>query len=420
MHYISISFTHKNTDIALREKLAFCDENRKKEILRLIGSSENILESMVLSTCNRVEIFAICKQIESATRHILSSISIITLVDKEALELRADVYDDQGAIHHLFSVASSLDSLVIGETQIAGQLKEAFRFAYDNGDCGDEIETAIHFAFKCAAKIRTATQISKNPTSVSGVAVSKAKEIFGNLGRMTAVVIGAGEMATLAAKHLISSNVNVVILNRNIQKAQDLALKLGELASFDDLNKMHEYINRYPLIFAATSSKEPIITDKILEDKDFKRCFFDISVPRNINISTKDNIKVYAVDDLKESVKENIALREEQANEAYAILSKSVQDFFIWIARKSSVPTIKALRLHAKQIAETEIQKAIKKGYLKNSDKEEARKLIHQVFKAFLHTPSVRLKEQTTPEINAILENLFDIKINPLSIDIMD
>lgn len=411
MHYVSVSFTHKNTDISLREKLAFSDEKRKKEILRLIGSSENISESMALSTCNRVEIFAVCKDIEPAIKHILNSISLITLVNKEVLELRADIYDDQGAIHHLFSVASSLDSLVIGETQIAGQLKDAFKFAYDNGDCGDEIALAIHFAFKCAAKIRTATQISKNPTSVSGVAVSKAKEIFGNLGGMTAIIIGAGEMASLAAKHLISSNVNVVILNRNAQRAKNLVDELGELASYDEFDKMSEYINRYRLIFAATSSNDPIITDEIIEEKEFVRCFFDISVPRNIDISTNDNIRVYAVDDLEESVRENLALREEQANEAYTILNKGVHDFFAWIARKSSVPTIKALRFHAKEIAEAEIQKAIKKGYLKNSDKDEAKKLIHQVFKAFLHTPSVRLKDHATPEINAMLENLFDIKI---------
>lgn len=410
MHYVSVSFTHKNTDIALREKLAF-DNERQKEVLRLIGSSENIKESMALSTCNRVEILAVCDEIEPAISHILNSISLLSLVNKEALELRADIYDDKGAIHHLFSVASSLDSLVIGETQIAGQLKDAFKFAYDNGDCGDEIAGAIHFAFKCAAKIRTATQISKNPTSVSGVAVSKAKEIFGNLGGMTAIIVGAGEMATLAAKHLISSNVNVVILNRNIKRAANLANELGELANYDDFSKLHDYINRYRLIFAATSANEPIITDEIIEQKEFMRCFFDISVPRNINISTNDNIRVYAVDDLEESVKANLALREEQANEAYSIVARSVNDFFAWVARKSSVPTIKALRFHARQIAEAEIAKAIKKGYLKNSDKDEAKKLIHQVFKAFLHTPSMRLKDHATPEINAILENLFDIKI---------
>ena len=120
MHYISISFTHKNTDISIREKLSFSDESRKKEMLRLLSANENIFESMVLSTCNRVEVFAYVANVKECIRHILNSISILTLVPYDALELRADIYEDDGAIHHLFAVASSLDSLVIGETQIAG------------------------------------------------------------------------------------------------------------------------------------------------------------------------------------------------------------------------------------------------------------------------------------------------------------
>ncbi|PPB52077.1 glutamyl-tRNA reductase [Campylobacter hyointestinalis subsp. hyointestinalis] len=411
MNYVSISFTHKNTSIEVREKLSFSDPEKKREILRLIGANENIIESMVLSTCNRVEIFAYAINPSIATKHILNSISIITLVPYDALELRADVYENEGAIHHLFSVASSLDSLVVGETQIAGQLKEAFKFAYDNGDCGNNISSAVHFAFKCAAEVRASTQISKNPVSVSSVAVAKAKEIYGNIGGMTAIVIGAGEMSRIAAQHLINAEVNVIVLNRDLQKAKSLAESLGDLASFDSIEKLSEYVNRYRLIFSATGALSAIITDEILEPKDFHRYFFDIAVPRDIDISENEFIHVYAVDDLESIVRTNLALREEQASVAYAIVGRSTTAFFKWLLSKSSTPAIKALRQKAKDIAIKEIDKAIKKGYIRNCDRNEASKLVHQVFKAFLHTPSVRLKEKNSDDVLSNLEYLFDIKI---------
>ncbi|WP_086304056.1 glutamyl-tRNA reductase [Campylobacter devanensis] len=412
MHYISISFTHKNTDISIREKLSLSDESRKKEILRLLSANENIIESMILSTCNRVEVFAYVSKINECVRHILNSISILTLVPYDALELRADIYEDDGAIHHLFAVASSLDSLVIGETQIAGQLKEAFKFAYDNGNCGDNISYAIHFAFKCASKIRAATTISKNPVSVSSVAVAKAKEIYGNLGGMSAVVVGAGQMSALACKHLIASKVNVIIVNRDQNRAAQLQSELGELASIAPWERLGELINRYQLIFSATGANVPVITDEIIESVEFNRYFFDIAVPRDIDLSYSDNISVYAVDDLESIVKSNIMLREEQASTAYAIVGAMTSEFFKWRSSQNSTPAIKALRFKAKNIAELEIEKAIKKGYIKRCDENEVRKLVHQVFKAFLHTPTMRLKDKNSDEILGALEYLFDIKID--------
>lgn len=412
MHYISISFTHKNTDISIREKLSFSDENRKKEILRLLSANENIAESMVLSTCNRVEVFAYVSQPSECVRHILNSISILTLVPYDALELRADIYEDDGAIHHLFAVASSLDSLVIGETQIAGQLKEAFKFAYDNGSCADNISYAIHFGAKCASKIRAATTISKNPVSVSSVAVAKAKEIYGNLGGMTAVVVGAGQMSALACKHLIASKVNVIIVNRDQNRAAELQNELGELASIAPWERLGELINRYQLIFSATGANEPVITDELIEMAEFNRYFFDIAVPRDIELSYSDNISVYAVDDLEGIVRNNLNLREEQASVAYAIVAEMTAEFFRWKSSQNSTPAIKALRFKARNIAQAQIEKAIKKGYIKCCDESEARKLVHQVFKAFLHTPTVRLKDRNDDEILKVLEYLFDLKID--------
>ena len=159
-----------------------------------------------------------------------------------------------------------------------------------------------------------------------------------------------------------------------------------------------------------------MIADEIIESVEFNRFFFDIAVPRDIDLSYRDNISVYAVDDLESIVKSNIMLREEQASTAYAIVGAMTSEFFKWRSSQNSTPAIKALRFKAKNIAELEIEKAIKKGYIKRCDENEARKLVHQVFKAFLHTPTMRLKDKNSDDILGALEYLFDIKIDKIEL----
>ena len=499
MAYMSVSFTHKNTDITVREKLSFSNDVRKKEILRLLASNSAIEECLVLSTCNRVEIFTVVSDFDEAQKFVLLALSRISGVSYDELAERADIYEDYGAIHHLFAVAASLDSLVVGETQIVGQLKDAYKFAMQNARAGAQIARAIDEALKCAARIRNQTEISKNPISVSSVAVAMAKDRLGSLQGADAVVVGAGEMSELACKHLLASGANITILNRNLVGAQRLAnsligakagansensadlnradinlnnastncdINLDAGASFscaeagsnggagsyaatnkistasgpasydsvgganlrgsantcaariktDALDNLKKYLNVNSLFFSATGSQEPIITDSLLEPKSFKRYFFDIAVPRDVELSQSEDVEVYSVDDLEEIVKKNLLLREEQAQIAYSIVAKCTNEFFKWLRAAASTPIIKALRQSAKQVAELELAKALKKGYLKHSDAEEARKLIHQVFKAFLHAPTVNLKnlgeaDDEDGTVNALVE-IFELQEN--------
>ncbi|WP_298783117.1 glutamyl-tRNA reductase [uncultured Campylobacter sp.] len=446
MAYMSVSFTHKNTDITVREKLSFSNDVRKKEILRLLASNSAIEECLVLSTCNRVEIFTVVSDFDEAQKFVLLALSRVSGVSYDELAERADIYEDYGAIHHLFAVAASLDSLVVGETQIVGQLKDAYKFAMQNARAGAQIARAIDEALKCAARIRNQTEISKNPISVSSVAVAMAKDRLGSLQGADAVVVGAGEMSELACKHLLASGANITILNRNLAGARRLADSLisaesGAIlsgrASRDDarganlsdgangyaariktdaLDNLKKYLNANSLFFSATGSQEPIITDSLLEPKSFKRYFFDIAVPRDVELSQSEDIEVYSVDDLEEIVKKNLLLREEQAQIAYSIVAKCTNEFFKWLKAAASTPIIKALRQSAKQVAELELAKALKKGYLKHSDAEEARKLIHQVFKAFLHAPTVNLKnlgeaDDADGTVNALVE-IFELQEN--------
>lgn len=421
MSYISVSFTHKNTDISIREKLSFSNDERKIEILKLISSNKNIKECMVLSTCNRVEILAYSTDLKLAAEFIILAISKLSAVEFEELKTRVDIYENSGAIHHLFSVASSLDSLVIGETQIVGQLKDAYNFAKDNGFCANFLARAIQSALKCAAQVRNKTNISKNPISVASVAVTMAKDKLGSLKDQKVLVIGAGEMAELACKHLLNQDSEILILNRNLQHAKDLIIKIKQDDNFknakidcDDLSNLEDFLNSYKLVFSATGANFAIINDDLIKDVDFKRYFFDIAVPRDIDISKNEKIDVFYVDDLKEIVKKNLALREEQAQIAYAVVGENTKEFFKMIKMLSTTPLIKALRQKAKDTSEIELKKAIDRGYLKHCDLEEARKLIHQVFKAFLHTPTINLKNLSEKEEMKFaidnLQEIFDIK----------
>ncbi|MBF7042723.1 glutamyl-tRNA reductase [Campylobacter volucris] len=411
--YYCISFTHKNTDISTREKLSFSNEDKKREFLRLIHSNNKILESLVLSTCNRVEIFLFLGDSEGINEYILNALCLLCNVNKNDLSSKADFYEDSGAIHHLFSVASSLDSLVIGETQIAGQLKDAYKFSLQEQRCGVNITRAVHYAFKCAANVRNQTEISKNPISVASVAVSKAKELI-NLEGKTAVVVGAGEMSELACKHLLNAKAKVLILNRDLEKAKKLCEELGENAKFESIANLKEVLNSYEVFFSATNAPHAIIIDELLEEKEYTRYFFDIAVPRDIDIKSNDKTIVYAVDDLEEVVRKNLTLREHQAQIAYSIVGNMTNEFFKHLSKLATLPLVKQLRLQANQIAQEQLQKAIKKGYLKNSNHEEAKKLINQVLNAFLHHPSVNLKKLSgTMQNDAVINSMryvFDLK----------
>ncbi len=413
MHYLTVSFTHKNTDITIREKLSLAGEEKRSLFQERLNQFEHTNESIILSTCNRVEILLSVTNCEDTISHVFLELSKISGVSKDELESRGDIYEDNSAIHHLFSVISSLDSLVIGETQIVGQLKDAYKFAYEKGFCDQKLSRAMHHAFKCAASVRNNTDISKSSISISSVAVSKAKEICGGLGGYTALVVGAGEMGRLAAKHLIASGVNVIILNRGVERAQKLVNELGEMATIAPYSKLEEYINRYRLLFTATGSPKTIIHKDMIENKEFDRYWFDIAIPRDIESIDMKNLHIYAIDDLKEVVNKNVAQREEQAKIAYSIISKSTMEFFKWLQTLCIDPIIKEMRNKAENCSLHEINRAIKKGYIDESQKKEIIKIIHHAFNGFLHTPTIKLKEiAEKPEADVIVQAvqyIFDI-----------
>lgn len=394
MSYLVISFSHKNIDIKMREKLAFNSEEDKERYLKQILENEHTKEAVVLSTCNRVEIVTRSSNIKNSAKNIIEKLSSYSGLDFDTLYERADIYDNDGAVHHLFSVASALDSLVIGETQIVGQLKDAFRFSQAKGHCSTNITRVMNYAFKCAANVRNATSLGTGSVSVASTAVAKAKEIIGNTKGVKALVIGAGEMSELTIKHLISSGFDVVLTSRDMKKAQNLADTFDVNVSVQPYSELSNLLATTPVMITATSAPYPIITKENAPSSSINRYWFDIAVPRDIdeNISLS-GLEVFTVDDLQDIVNENMSLRAEQAKTAYGIVSRMSMEFFEWLKSLEIEPVVKNLYLKGETIIDKKVKNAIKKGYIRADEEENIRKLCQTVITEYLHNPSKQLKD---------------------------
>lgn len=393
MSYLVISFSHKNLDIKQREKLAFNGDDEKDRFIKKLLDFEATKELVLLSTCNRVEIIAKSSNVKQSSKNIIENLAQYSSLAYDFLYDRADIYDNDVAVHHLFSVASALDSLVIGETQIVGQLKDAFKFSQIRNYCNINMSRVMHYAFKCAAQVRTATSLGTGSVSVASTAVAKAKELVSNKKGVKALVIGAGQMSELAVKHLVSAGFEVSITSRDMKKAQNLASSFEAHINVEPYSNLEELLEITPVMITATSAPYAIITKENAPSSDINRYWFDIAVPRDIaeDISMFD-LEIYSVDDLQEIVNENMTQRSSQAKEAYTIVGRATLDFFDWLKSLDIEPIVKNLYLKSENIIDKKLKNAIKKGFVPKEYEANIRKLCQTVMAEYLHTPSKRLK----------------------------
>jgi glutamyl-tRNA reductase len=406
MHYLIVSFSHKNSTLAIREKLAFIDEAAQSGAMKQLNDNSCISESMILSTCNRVEIICSCNDTEAATEALFTLLSQHSGLSLHELHERADIFDDEGGIHHLFSVASSLDSMVVGETQISGQLKDAFKLSQDQGYSAQKISRAISYAFRCAAEVRNATNISSKPVSVASVAIAKIKESVGEIRGKKGLVIGSGEMSVIACKHLSAQGVDVTVMNRTFEKAEAIAQECNaRVRSYEEIAYA---INENELLFTATGSLTPIITDEMIKPTSFDRYWFDMAVPRDIECdSDLWSIKLFYVDDLKSIVSENIALREDEAKLSYVIIRRHVIGFFEWLKTLSVEPLIKSIYLRATDSACAEATRVIENGYIPKEYEYAIQKATLQALKRFLHPFSERMRDGSdSMRVDTLIESM--------------
>ena len=417
MSYQVVSFNHKNCEQIVREKLAFSTDDEKRAMLLKLTGFDFIQEVYIVSTCNRVEIVVSTKDAFSSYHAILGLLSLrsgLTFYELKGMDGR---YDEAEAILHIFSVVSSLESIVIGESQITGQVKDAYRFSFHNKTAGRQLNRVISYAMKCAAEVRNATSISKNPISIPSVAVTQAHKLYGeNISGMTAVIIGAGEMGIIAAKNLLRLDCDILLLGRNREKTQQIANELGNNVRVDTMDNLHKYLNRYRLLFSATSAKGTIIQSSMIENDSFDRVWFDMAIPRDIDDMGLEKLQLFRIDDLKAISKENYALKEEQASRAVDIVEKYKDSFYKWLRALSIEPVIKDMRLQAKDAISKELNRAIDKKFVPREYRENLEKMAEQMFNRFLHDATHNLRKcsselNSTKRVDAIKE-LFNITVN--------
>jgi len=412
--YQVVSFNHKNCEQEIREKLAFSTDDEKRAMLSKLTGFDFIQEAYIVSTCNRMEIVVATKDAFSSYHAILGLLSLKSGLSFYELKGMDGRYDEAEAISHIFSVVASLESIVIGESQITGQVKDAFRLSFKNETAGRELNRVISYAVKCAAEVRNVTNISRYPLSIASVAVTQAHKIYGdNISGMVAVIIGAGDMGMIAAKNLLRLDCDVLLLGRNREKLEEKAKMLGDNVWIDTMDNLHKYLNRYRLLFSATSAKGTIINPSMIENDNLDRVWFDMAIPRDIDDMGIDKLKLFRIDDLKDISKENYALKQEQANRAVEIVEKYKDEFYKWLRKLSIEPVIKDMRLQAQFAIDKELERAIKKKFVPEEYKENIEKMAEQMFKRFLHDATHNLRQcssesNSTKRIDAI-KDIFQI-----------
>ncbi len=399
MKVFVVGLNYKIADVDVREKLAF-NGPKLEEGLTKFKELPEVQEAIILSTCNRVELYANVRDAVKASESIKTFLSEFHNINRESLNDALYIYDDIKAVGHIFRVASSLDSMVIGEPQILGQLKDAFGLAHKKKTTGILLNRLIKKAISVAKRVRTETRIAENAVSISFAAVELAKKIFTDLSKKVFMLLGAGEMAELAAKHLISNGVKeVIVSNRTYERACELAKEFnGRPVKFDEF--IQEMI-RADIVICSTGALDYVLKksqmQKVMKERKQRPVFIiDISVPRNIDPETNDldNVYLYNIDDLQGVVDANRFERQKEAEKAERLVEEEVETFFKWQSSLDSVPTIIALREKAEEIKKEELYKLLSKfPGIGEKEKKAIEYMAAAITNKLIHPPTAALKE---------------------------
>ncbi|WP_457577717.1 glutamyl-tRNA reductase [Desulfomarina sp.] len=390
---------HKTTPVEIREKIAL--SAGYEEPLAALKRIEGCRECYLLSTCNRVEVLVVVEQEADVETRIIRFLFGDTVSPEECREYLY-VYYGRDAVHHLFTVAASLDSMVVGEAQILGQLKEAYRYAAQFNCTGPLLNRFLHKAFSVAKRVRTETGVGSSAVSISYAAVQLAEKIFGNLKGKRVMLVGAGEMAELAAEHLVGHGVGAVIVaNRTFERAVDLAKRFdGQAVSMDEL--VHQ-LERVDIIISSTGA-----TDLILHKEEVKSVmprrmnkplfFIDIAVPRDLDPHLIDieNVYLYDIDDLSNVVEINKSERNREAVKAARIVDEETLKFQRWYQGLSVTPTIRDLRKKIDIITAAELEKTLlRMNDISEGEKKALEKMVRAIGSKILHDPLLYLKSES-------------------------
>ncbi|HUL21997.1 MAG TPA: glutamyl-tRNA reductase [Thermodesulfobacteriota bacterium] len=408
MELLVIGLNHNTAPIEIRECLAF-PEDKLAEALSKVHALSPVKEDMIVSTCNRVEVYAATRETEKAIHDVKEFLCQYHGISLKEFEKSLYIHVGEEAVKHIFRVASSLDSMVLGEPQILGQIKDAYDISQQANTSGLILHRLLHRAFHVAKRVRTETKIAISAVSVSSVAVELAEKIFGTLEKKIVLLIGAGEMCELAARHLVAGGVEkMVVTNRTYERAVSLAQEFkGEAIPFEDMTLG---LKKADIVISATNSPHHLIGHdqiaKAMKDRRQKPIFFiDIADPRDIEPSVGDleNVYLYNIDDLQKVANENIKDREKEALKAEGLVQDEVAKFVSWYRSLDVTPTIVALRKKFEEIRKKELEKTLSlHPHLSDKEKKSLEALTSAIINKILHTPITLLK-QTNEEATADL-----------------
>ena len=397
---VSIGTSHHVAPIEFREKLAF-SEAQLTESLQHLRESYEIHEAVILSTCNRVEVYAVVNSVRTAdvaAKMLVEFLSHYHRIGVGSLKKWTYLHHNLETIQHLFRVTASLDSMVVGESQILGQVKTAYDASREAGGGGAILNRLFTKAFSVGKRIRSETTIATGAVSISYAAVELAKKIFNTLEGKTVAILGAGEMSELTAKHLVSNGVsNVIVANRTYQRAVNVAEKFkGTPIAYDsDLN----FLMDADIVISSTDAPDYLIKRQPLANIMRKRkhrymFLIDIAVPRDIDpdVSKIDHAFLYNIDDLEAVVASNLKDRQQEANRAEQIVAEETKRFYAQLQVFEVNPTIKALHQQFQEVADTELQACFYKTTLSDQQEAAVASMTQAIVKKLLHQPMQNLR----------------------------
>ena len=419
MQVLLVGVSHRTTPVELRERLDFSTRGVDRALTALAGSPSHD-EAAIVSTCNRVELYVGCKEVEGARAGIERFISEFHGVPPEVLAPHLYAKVGQDAVRHLFRVAAGLDSLVVGEPQVLGQVKEAFNVASQLGCTGTLLNKLFHSAFAAGKRVRSETALSEGAVSVSYAAVSLARKIFGSLKDRTVLVLGAGEMGKLTAIHMQAQGIaRLIIMSRTAAHASALAQTIGGTAM--PWESLSTALAEADILITATGASTPIISKEMVAQTMKARrtrplFIIDIAVPRDVDGGAGDleEVFLYNIDDLQAVVQENLSRRSSEAAQAETIVTDEVSQFVAWLNSRGAVPTVVALRQRFEAIRQSELRRLEPKlSGLGPDARARVDEVTRLIIEKLLIRPTEQLKSlsdaDTVAAYSDALNRLFDL-----------
>jgi glutamyl-tRNA reductase len=420
MTLLLIGVNHKTAPIEVRERIAI-SRSALPETARSLAAVPGVAECMIVSTCNRVEILA---AVESHDTDLSDFLHRHFGLDAALLAPHLYEHRDQEAVRHLFRVAASLDSMVVGEPQILGQVKEAFAVARAAGTIGGQLEHLLQCAFAAAKKVRSETEIGSNSVSIASVAVELARKIFGSLEGRTVFLVGAGKMSELAARHLVQQGAGTILVtNRTLERARLMAQSFaGQVIPFDQL---YEAASQADIVISSTGAPHPIFrrehgTDFLHRRRNRPMFFIDIAVPRDVDpeMGKLEGIFVYDIDDLQQVAVSHLSERSRAATDAEALIAAEVEHFHQRQLAVNAAPAIVALLQQAEEIRQSELKRVqARLGSLNAEQFAAVEALTRSLVNKFLHPPMQALKQAARESDETRLEALCETWLLPVAAD---